>query len=501
MSSRRVLVVMPNNLGDIIMCLPVVRSLKEQNPATTVDFLVESGYEGAACVETQIDHLISFPRLRIKQLLKQQTPRGLQLLTDVQQQVQQNRYDVIYNFCQHAYMASFLAPIAAAEKYGRFFTSHATDTIRGAWSEYFFAIPFSRICNNLHTTDVFLRIASARPPEPAVTSRSTDTASSAGWDVLQKCGIEKQLAQRIVVIQLGAAHSGKNPPMSFYENLIALLAKRGFTIVLSGGKAETEAERHLMSKKTAPVYSVVNQCDFATLYSVLRCARYVVSPDTATMHAASACGVETIALFGPTNPVETGPYGAGNWVVYPRYTHRLCFCEQCPHGPFKTLKAEHVLAIIDGAASQVNGIDIYKSVITSAGTWQLQPQNDGCTPLYSAHCARSIQAVLTAGDLAGLTDRQATAELKNIAESWHRMAEMLERYQQTMNTEYISQFERLKTALGGFGPLADFFSAIGNFRFNALDYSDSKRACEQSKQICLSLHHLIARAVYAAAPI
>ena len=47
----------------------------------------------------------------------------------------------------------------------------------------------------------------------------------------------------------------------------------------------------------------------------VRHGRLVISNDTGPMHVAAAVGRPLIALFGPTNPRNTGPYGHLNSVL------------------------------------------------------------------------------------------------------------------------------------------------------------------------------------------
>ncbi|MFY9550618.1 MAG: glycosyltransferase family 9 protein, partial [Thermoanaerobaculia bacterium] len=54
---------------------------------------------------------------------------------------------------------------------------------------------------------------------------------------------------------------------------------------------------------------------FAGLARVIRAAALFVAGDTGPLHLADALGVRTLALFGPTDPVRTGPYRDRTGVV------------------------------------------------------------------------------------------------------------------------------------------------------------------------------------------
>ncbi|HEB01948.1 MAG TPA: lipopolysaccharide heptosyltransferase I, partial [Nitrospirae bacterium] len=42
---------------------------------------------------------------------------------------------------------------------------------------------------------------------------------------------------------------------------------------------------------------------------------FMITNDSGPMHIAAALGVPTYAIFGPTSPVLTGPYGQGHTII------------------------------------------------------------------------------------------------------------------------------------------------------------------------------------------
>jgi tRNA uridine 5-carboxymethylaminomethyl modification enzyme len=65
------------------------------------------------------------------------------------------------------------------------------------------------------------------------------------------------------------------------------------------------------------------------LAAVFRSASVVVSTDTGPMHLAAAVGTPVVALFGPTAPWRTGPYGAGHVVLRAGVSCSPCFNKSC----------------------------------------------------------------------------------------------------------------------------------------------------------------------------
>jgi 3-deoxy-D-manno-octulosonic-acid transferase/heptosyltransferase-1 len=55
----------------------------------------------------------------------------------------------------------------------------------------------------------------------------------------------------------------------------------------------------------------------------------LVTTDTGPMHMAAAMGCPVVALFGPTAPWRTGPYGRGHRVVRAEVDCSPCFKKKC----------------------------------------------------------------------------------------------------------------------------------------------------------------------------
>ena len=89
---------------------------------------------------------------------------------------------------------------------------------------------------------------------------------------------------------------------------------RGIPVVLTGGP--NDSEREFVSDltrdlKTRDAVNTCGQLTFGQMSTLLSfCAGYV-GPDTSVTHLAAACGCPTLALFGPTNPVKWGPWPCG----------------------------------------------------------------------------------------------------------------------------------------------------------------------------------------------
>ena len=121
---------------------------------------------------------------------------------------------------------------------------------------------------------------------------------------------------RLIVLCPGGNWGPKRWPKKNFAELADMLAEGlNAKIVLSGAKKDAalvEEIRGMM--KNVPVVSC-GQTTLKELGALLERADLVVANDSGPMHLAVAMKSSVIALFGPTSPGLTGPYGEGRYRI------------------------------------------------------------------------------------------------------------------------------------------------------------------------------------------
>jgi 3-deoxy-D-manno-octulosonic-acid transferase/heptosyltransferase-1 len=116
------------------------------------------------------------------------------------------------------------------------------------------------------------------------------------------------------------------------EEKFAALADRlheewGIGIVLTGGESVT-LERICRMMRTKAV-NLGGRTTLRELACIYREAALVVTTDSGPMHLAAAAGTPIVALFGPTDPARTGPYGPGHRIIRKGLSCSPCFRKRC----------------------------------------------------------------------------------------------------------------------------------------------------------------------------
>lgn len=116
----------------------------------------------------------------------------------------------------------------------------------------------------------------------------------------------------------------------------ALLADRivgelGLPVVITGSDQERPYIAAIRQQtKAAPILDLSGRTTLKDLACLYHRAALVVTTDSGPMHIAAAVGTPVVALFGPTDPRRTGPYGAQHLVVRKEMACSPCFRKQCP---------------------------------------------------------------------------------------------------------------------------------------------------------------------------
>ncbi|HRS98198.1 MAG TPA: glycosyltransferase family 9 protein, partial [Smithella sp.] len=103
--------------------------------------------------------------------------------------------------------------------------------------------------------------------------------------------------------------------------------KLGMKVVFTG------AEKNVLEKITNLMESDAVNLGGQTTLPELAClyarAKMLITTDSGPMHLAAAVQTPVVALFGPTDPRRTGPYGRGHTVIRTDIPCSPCFLKKC----------------------------------------------------------------------------------------------------------------------------------------------------------------------------
>ena len=120
----------------------------------------------------------------------------------------------------------------------------------------------------------------------------------------------------IVAVHTGSGSKDKNWPLENYVSLLkSLYQKCRGTVLVVEGPAEKNTTADLSEALDGIAYITLQSLALPLLAAVLSRCDLFIGNDSGITHLAAALGVPTIALFGPTEPRVWGPRGSRVYIV------------------------------------------------------------------------------------------------------------------------------------------------------------------------------------------
>jgi len=140
------------------------------------------------------------------------------------------------------------------------------------------------------------------------------------------------------------------PPERYAELLRRIHHELGACGIVLGGPADVETSRAIVAQSGVAALSTAGKTGYLQLAAVLDACDLLVSSDTGPQHLAAALGKPVVALFGPSVPERTGPYGEGHTIIhhrlscYPCHSHPTCRDHAC----MRAITVDEVLQAVAG---------------------------------------------------------------------------------------------------------------------------------------------------------
>ncbi len=334
----RILLVKLSSFGDVLHALPTLEALRAAYPDAHITWLVETAYAPLLAGHPALDEVWLAPRLRPREFLSGPNPARLRtLLTHLRAQP----FDLVVDVQGLLKSAIWVALARSPRKVGYDRTrelSYLALTER--------VPPFDP---EAHAVRRYLNLAHylGAPPAPPRFRLNLDAAVDIS--ALLPPGDDRPLA----VLHPGARWATKLWPAASWATLAAHLHSRGLRVAITGSAADQELVASIIGLTQTPIINLAGRTSLAELAGVLRRAKLAVTTDTGAMHLAAALETPMVALFGPTAPWRTGPFGPGHQVVRLELSCSPCFQRRCPAPRcLSDLPAERVMAACEKILSK-----------------------------------------------------------------------------------------------------------------------------------------------------
>jgi heptosyltransferase-1 len=299
----KILILKPSSLGDVIHALPVLRLLKLRFPKSEIYWWLDAGLVPLLENDPDVTGIIPFQRRRWA------APHRWPEITASVQTMRRHHFDWAIDL-QGLARSSIFAWLANAG------LTVGLDNLRegsreGAHALYDLTPP--RAPAGMHAVDRYLAVLPLLqvpvysnfvwlPPRPEIAALVEQKwqPSRARW----------------VALLPGGRWDNKRWPVQYFVEWVKLAQQSmDVNFVILGSKDEHALGETIAAASPDRCLNLAGQTSLLEMIEWLRLSQITITNDTGPMHVAAALRKPVVALFGPTNPASTGPYGQLNNVL------------------------------------------------------------------------------------------------------------------------------------------------------------------------------------------
>lgn len=321
----KILILKPSSLGDVVQALPVLRLLKQHLPDSQIHWWIESKLASLLEGDPDLTGVIRFERNRWA------APQHWGELASSIRRVRRQHFDWIIDLQCLARSGAFAWLADGKLMVG---LDEPREGARG-----FYDLVARRPSFHTHAVDWYLRVLPLlgipvhrnfqwlpdRPEVAANIRKKWPEVLDFPW----------------LVFQPGARWLNKRWPAEAFGSLArrTLETHPGVRLAILGGAEDRPLAAIVNRVAPKRCLDLTGELSLVEMVEWIRSSKLMVTNDTGPMHVAAALGRPVVALFGPTEPRRTGPYGQLANVLQSDLPCVPCMKSRCRYSkPFECLR-------------------------------------------------------------------------------------------------------------------------------------------------------------------
>jgi heptosyltransferase I len=319
----RILIVKLSAIGDVVQALPALEAIKRTFPGSEIDWAVEEAAADILEEHPLIQCLLVSRRKEWIRLLRRPTTflRGINGMIAFIGELRGKRYDIAIDL-QGLLKSGVVIGLAHAKRKIGFAGTRELSYL--FLNERLPAYDIEK-----HALERYLDVArylGAVDPPPVCTlpiGRELTIMQARLRGLVPR-------GRKIVVLNPMARWKTKLWQEEKFAQLAdRLILERNAVVVLTGSSGDRVVTGRIRSMMKQQAMDWAGETTLRELAALAALADLFITTDTGPMHLAAAAGGKVVALFGPTAPWRTGPYGPAHVVVRAGISCSPCFRRDC----------------------------------------------------------------------------------------------------------------------------------------------------------------------------
>lgn len=321
----KIFILKPSSLGDVVQALPVLRLLKLHLPTSEIYWWLDSNLIPLLEGDPDLAGIIPFERG------KWGTPRRWLEVWRSVQSMRDHHFEWVIDL-QSLLRSGVVAWLANGAR-----TVGLDDAREGARGFYDVIVP--RRSYHTHAVDWYLDALPALGVPVHWNFEWLPQRPQVAAAIRQKWSIEPG---RWIGLQPGARWDNKRWPVEHFVDVVGHLVKScpAARFAILGGPADQALGASIAQVAPTRCVDLTGRTTLPEMIEWVRQCELMVTNDTGPMHVAAALGKPAVALFGPTEPRRTGPYGQLDGVLRHSLPCAPCMKASCSYEkPLECLRA------------------------------------------------------------------------------------------------------------------------------------------------------------------
>lgn len=325
---KKILIIKLDHIGDVLLATPVFRNLHEHYPEAEIDVLVGSWSRPIVEDIPYLNRIWEydssfFCRSFDEPAARSTTSKAARSTSDLFRSVNQIRkrgYDLVVDLRGDLFTA-----IIALFPFSRYRIARASLQVKNKIDRIFREEGRHEVDRNLHVLENYGIEVKSRQVFFDIPEEKKKWA---------RCLLDGMAdnSKDLVAIHPGSPVALKRwSPKNFSELANKLIQERNFQVILVGTEDEKPIIDEIQSKMQYDSINLGGQTDLQELGAILQNCAFFIGNDSAPMHIASAVGIHTVGLFGPSSPERFGPYGKHCYAIR-KTSCPPCMAETCKLG-------------------------------------------------------------------------------------------------------------------------------------------------------------------------
>ncbi len=338
MDKINILIVKMSAIGDVIHTLPALCAIRDHFPNACITWLVEESAADIIIGHKAVDRvIISKRKTWIYELFSKKWLSGAKKILKFAGTLRDTKYDIIIDFQGLLKSAAMVFLARGKRKIG-----FDKGMEHAEMSHLFYNERVPAVSMEIHALDRYLILIET------LGISSADIRYDLPVSVKEKANIRKKILQAkiplnnsLICINPSATWPTKLWSNRCFAEIAAKLQNRNRTsVVFTGSFSDREMIEDIIDimqtqypKEENHPFLPVNFAgmtslkELAALYEL---SDLLITTDTGPMHLGAAAGTRIMAIFGPTAPWRTGPYGNKHIVIRAGKDCSPCFKKSCP---------------------------------------------------------------------------------------------------------------------------------------------------------------------------